>query len=59
MAILFVPWVYMVASHVLISLGSRLMVPIAFCHLIALGYIVARFRGKAPEALAPWLDRPS
>ena len=58
-AILFVPWVYMVVSHLPISMGARLMVPIAFCQLIALGYLVTRFRGKATGVLAPWLDKPS
>jgi 4-amino-4-deoxy-L-arabinose transferase and related glycosyltransferases of PMT family len=40
--VLFAPWMYMLVSHALINLGARLMVPVAFCQLIALGYLLAR-----------------
>jgi 4-amino-4-deoxy-L-arabinose transferase-like glycosyltransferase len=55
-AILFVPWVYVVASHLPISMGARLMVPIAFCQLIALGYLLARRFDSTTRPLASFVD---
>jgi hypothetical protein len=57
-AMLFVPWIYMVSSHALIYLGARFMVPVAFCQLIALGIVVARLRGD-PQPVAQWLENPA